>query len=92
LSITGIGAKNDSLSAVRADLRGNDRDARLCQHFQRDYNVAASEVRFFSGTRFAQAIEQASSAEDQGAKLSAVCSGFEELLQQNRNGDITVAG
>jgi hypothetical protein len=71
-----IRAKHDALPAVHANDRGYHRDLRLCQYFQSHLNVSASEVLFFTRTRFAHGIEQATSAEHLRLKLSAIGSGF----------------
>jgi hypothetical protein len=54
--------------------------------------VETTKVLLLVRIQFAQGIKQAASAENFGAKLSAICAGFQELLQQYGNSHIAVAG
>jgi hypothetical protein len=85
-----VGVKNNPLPAVHANDGGNQRDPCLRQHFESYLNVSGSEVRFFFSTLLAEGIEQAAPSEDLGAKLTAIRTGFVELLQQNGNSHIAI--
>jgi hypothetical protein len=78
----GGGAENDPLAPVRANFPGNHGDPCLHEHFQGHLNVSAAQVLFSARVRITHGIKQAAASENLGAKMPAIGTGFEELLQQ----------
>src|SRR5215472_4585853 len=82
--------KNNPLSSINPCFDGDNGDVLLCQNFEGCLNVALAQM-FSVGVLSSHGIEQATAAENLGAKVLLMRSRLCQFLQEGVNRDVAVA-